>query len=176
MKKVSHKIVGFGGVVGILIGGGNLLYALMFFLGSSLPDVDTYWNDWNVYRKDFLGHRGFTHSFLLNFFLTVLSFVGSLIDSLFTPLFFLFLGSFIHVVLDAFSPSGVPIYLSYYPRLRYPIYKTGSLRDEGLAFVVAFFLVGFGYFYKVHTVEFKELLEVLKKGIEVGLVWLQQCE
>ena len=167
MKKTSHQVVGAGGLIGILTAGGSFLDAVAFFIGSSFPDIDTTWNSWNVYRKDFLGHRGITHSLLLN----AIAVVGSFILVLFYPflsfVFFFFLGSFIHVLLDMFSPSGVPLYLSYYPRVKFPIYKTGTLRDELIAYLTGGLLVGAGYYYKIHYVEFWELQQVVKKLVSL---------
>lgn len=162
MKKSSHKAVGVGGLIGILVAGGDVLSAVAFYLGSSFPDVDTKWNEWNKFRKDFLGHRGITHSLFLNLFFATVSYGFSLFYPFLLPIFFFFLGSLIHVLLDMFSPLGVPLYLSYNPRVKLPLYKTGTLRDEFFAYTFAAFLVGMGYYYKIHAVEFTELQNVLK--------------
>jgi membrane-bound metal-dependent hydrolase YbcI (DUF457 family) len=155
--------------MGIFVAGGSPLDAGAFYLGSLFPDVDTLWNDWNVYRKDFLGHRGITHSLTLALFFLLVSFGVYLYYPFLSFVFFFFLGAFLHVVLDAFSPTGVPLYLSYRPRVRFPLYKTGTKLDEFLALCVAAVLLAIGYYVKRHSLEFTELESVIKKII--AFIW-----
>lgn len=112
-------------------------------VGSLLPDID----EPNSYigRRSFgiarlvkkvFGHRGFTHSLLCWFTLTVCCFI---FPSLFTA--GISLGYFFHIVEDLFSVQGVPLFSPIQKnRQRLPVFMTYRTSSATEFFILLFSL------------------------------------
>ena len=165
MTKVSHQLTGFslGAMLSVLTG--DVGYFPGVFLGSVLPDLDLLWNERGKYSGGkWYGHRGITHSLLTGLILVgvavlvlklgsvsfgsfSLSFGGSDLVlrgessvELILPEGFILgtlAGYWLHLFLDMLSPTGIPVGFSYYPRIRFRVYKTGSPQEFLVAVVVS---------------------------------------
>lgn len=103
------------------------------WLGSLLPDIDhptsTMSKKFSIlsipyrilqfifgkikYTKDFVGHRGITHSLLFLIIPIVVMMIGQLNPWIETALFGLTVGIFSHLFMDMLNPMGVPLLLPF---------------------------------------------------------------
>ncbi len=130
MTKAGHLITGFGL---------SVLFDFNPFagtFGAIFPDYDILvaklFGTWRTGKKRRLltAHRGITHHFLFIPLFLFLSF--RLKDKDLSSLLlasFLF-GYSVHLIGDLFTPLGLPYRFSYYPRIAYPLFKTGSWREH----------------------------------------------
>ena len=150
VKVKSHLAVGtlFGvGVLGVHNFKLTHLQVLMLaaiVVGSIIPDIDLTLSGFKYEKfkdRTFLSHRGITHHVLLPVITALIGFIFS------KPILVAFaIGLAIHIVMDMFSPLGVPYGLKYQKRLRIPLYTTGNVSEKiFLAFVLLLvFAVFFG--------------------------------
>ena len=135
MTKLSHQLQG-GAFSLLLFSLSHDPLSFSFYAGNLLPDVDILWG-YGAGSGKWYSHRGATHSLLVVFFLLIL---GPLLAFEGNKVFLFFsLGYANHVFFDSLSPTGVPIKLSYYPRMRYPLYRNNSLQEALLVFVTSLF-------------------------------------
>jgi membrane-bound metal-dependent hydrolase YbcI (DUF457 family) len=127
MTKLSHQIQGGFLSLSLFFLTRNV-FSFLFYVGNLLPDVDILWG----YGKSgrWYSHRGITHSLLVALFLLLCSFFLSAFEERVGKAFLFFsLGYANHVFFDFLSPTGIPLKLSYYPRIRCPLYRNNSFRE-----------------------------------------------
>lgn len=142
MTKEGHLITGLG--LSLLAGYDPIVGTF----GAIFPDYDLIiaklFGTWKTNKKRRLltAHRGITHHFLL---IPILVFVCIALKDEGKPEFlfssFAF-GYTVHLFGDLLTPLGLPYRFSYYPRLSYPVFTTGSWKEYAFLF---FFSVATGY-------------------------------
>ena len=155
MRLKSHLVV--GAAIGIIIAGINIRYCtqptpmqstILFFtmLGSVAPDVDIKLSGFkNVpfKKRTMLSHRGITHHVILPFLIAVVGLFCYGLNRLIVLSFAV--GVATHILMDMFSPLGVPYGVRYKERIRLPVYRTGGLSE--LVVVGVVLLIVFMYEY-----------------------------
>lgn len=161
MTKAGHIAVGLS--LALLL----KLEPLSTLLGAILPDKDLIWG-WGRKGKRTLwnAHRGFTHHAYLIPVLAVVGLASPLyLDFPFSHLLLSFcMGYISHLVADALTPLGIPYTSSYYPRLSFPLFKTGS-SFEGVVIALLFFfivLMGQKRFGEVMSIQSKVVSSLLE--------------
>ncbi len=116
----------------------KLVFVIMAFLGTQLPDIDSRYSTLgrkkiNRILQLFTKHRGMIHSFTFLISLTVLLVI-------FWPVgaFGFFLGYGLHLLADSFTPDGIVPFYPYKKKSKGKI-KTGGKLEIGL--YVGFLLV-----------------------------------
>ena len=137
MTKAGHVAVGLS--LALLL----KLEPVSTLIGAIFPDKDLIWG-WGRKGKRTLwnAHRGFTHHAYLIPVLAVAGLSSPLyLDFPFSYLLLSFcMGYISHLVADALTPLGIPYTSSYYPRLSFPIFKTGSFL-EGVVVALLFVFI-----------------------------------
>lgn len=144
MRLKNHLAIGF--LMGAWINGINLIHPSLtqvqvaamsaVLVGSVAPDIDMALNGFakKPFReRDMLSHRGITHHILLPLVLFLLGLMQAGWERLLWIEFAIGVAS--HILMDLFSPLGVPYALSYQKRLRIPLYRTGEISE--MLFTVA---------------------------------------
>ena len=157
MTKLGHVVTGFGSSV--LFGFDPLLGTF----GAIFPDYDIFiaklFGTWKTNKKKRLltAHRGFTHHFtLIPFFLFLAFLLKEKGAGYFLASSFLF-GYAVHLLGDILTPLGLPYRFSYYPRISYSLFKTGSLKETLFIYL---FSIGVGG-YILYTDTLKNTVEYL---------------
>lgn len=139
MSKQGHVLTGVG--LSILLEFDPLTGAL----GAIFPDYDIFiakaFGTWRTRRRKRLltAHRGFTHHLALIPLFMFLAWYwkgGTLLEFFLSSFLF---GYAIHLLGDMLTPLGIPYRLSYYPRIAYPLFKTGGWGET--TFLLLFALV-----------------------------------
>lgn len=155
MTRSSHTLIGAAiGATGAFMLPLHMSWCFLVgcVLGANAPDWLEYPVFWGNQRFSVVGHRRITH--LL--WLWGISIGGVLWLLYFYPLGlvpemavwaiggFAFSG-FIHVLLDLFSPTGVPILVPTGKRTSIPIYRTGSISEAMLVIAIIGVIALFNY-------------------------------
>jgi len=143
MTKLSHQFLGACGSLLAFSLTGNLFLSTAFYFGSVFPDVDVLWNDFKSYQTKWYSHRGFTHSLLIPTFLLTVSLLLLVLKVPHSSLLLSFgLGVLFHDLLDAMSPTGIPLKLSYYPRFRlWTVYRNRTVSEGIVVFLFSTLLL-----------------------------------
>lgn len=120
MTWVSHSIVAVS--VASLVGSAPADVVVAAF-ASRLPD--------QLEIIPFLGHRGWSHSIAV---WSVITIIVALMDP--ASVIYL-LGPLSHIVADALSISGIPVFGRRSRMIRLPLYRTGRLSELVAVFAIA---------------------------------------
>jgi len=142
---------------------GGLLFGFLFgvkpyalpltVVGSTFPDIDLKFSSLvppKGKKKNLLNtHRGVTHHPL---WVVLLLILWAFLENRFPQygfywefLYAFWVGYLSHLVLDMLTPLGIPVGLSYYPRLKLGLMKTGGVGEKILFVFVVLTLVGILY-------------------------------
>lgn len=136
-------------------------YAMPFaVIGSVFPDIDLTFSRLipeKGKKKTLLStHRGFTHHPLA---VLALFFLWLYLEKTFPQYHFywqflygFWVGYLSHLVLDMLTPLGIPVGLSYYPRLKIGIMSTGGTGEKFFRFLLAFAFIGIVYLKSVGVI------------------------
>ena len=155
MTKAGHVAVGLSLVLLLK------LEPVSTLLGAVLPDKDLVWGRGRKGKRTLWNaHRGFTHHACLIPILAIMGLASPLyLDFPFSYLFLSFCTGYAsHLVADALTPLGIPYTSSYYPRLSFPVFKTGSLLEGVVVALLLTFAVLTGW---------KEFDELVRAGAKV---------
>lgn len=138
MKWRNHKLVTFSVVYSIT---GSLVSSLSAMAGSVLPDM---MEIGGVVRHRTVTHLLFAWMVICAFFWFWLRSKGFTSTSLFIT-FFCTAGATLHVIEDALSYGGVPIFLPYGRKVGLGIYKTDTIGEELMVLGLVLVFSGFSY-------------------------------
>ena len=156
MRLRNHLVVGF--LTGLSVNGINLLHPAVpthaqviglasVVIGSVAPDVDLTLNGFkkeSFKERTMLSHRGLTHHIALPFVLLLIALLQGGLERLMWLQFAV--GVFVHILIDMFSPLGIPYSLKYQKRLSIPLYRTGKASEYVfLLGIVVVCLLALGY-------------------------------
>ncbi|MCL4427468.1 MAG: metal-dependent hydrolase [Deltaproteobacteria bacterium] len=141
---------------GLAVGTLFTVYGMPFaVLGALLPDIDRFLykesSEWSIW-----GHRGFTHTILFGYLLSlfIYHYLGGIM-----ALAFLF-GVLSHIVLDSFNYKAEEPFFPFKFNVHFDIVKVGTWR-EYLFFTAPLFFITLLLFY--HFNEGERLLWLLKR-------------
>ena len=158
MKLRSHLVIGMA--VGVALSGMSIqhytqptpeqtLILLFVMLGSVAPDIDARLNgfkDVPFKKRTMLSHRGITHHVALPF---LIAFAGLFYRGLERVAFLNFAtGVTTHILMDMFSPLGVPYGVRYRERVRLPVYRTGGFSELVVLIVSVAVVFGIEYWIR----------------------------
>ncbi len=138
------------------------LVALVFHLpvfpalmASVLPDIDLLL-EFPKRRNLLNAHRGITHHPIIPAFLLLVA-VKLRPDSilLYENLLSFSLGYFSHLLLDMFTPLGIPMLFTYYPRLSFKLVRSGGF-GETTVFIVL--LLAFILTVKIERIDMVDII------------------
>jgi inner membrane protein len=109
----------------------SYLFLIFILFGALIPDIDATKSflgkrlyPLSLFLKIIFSHRGFFHSFTFVILLVLVSFLV-----LPEPILFgLFIGIQSHIILDSFTPKGIPPFWPFQMRINGNI-KTGSIKE-----------------------------------------------
>ena len=134
MKWRNHEAIGYALSYAVT---GNLILSLVSIPMSIFPDIIEGSPQWRLVK-----HRGWSHNVIL--WILLCAFLGILawnIPRARTVLIVMIIGSFSHIICDAITITGVPIWENRYVALG--LFRMGSPVEYLLAFLVVFSCFGF---------------------------------